>query len=179
MFAVSARAADDDDAEVTAALDEAAKTAAEAGIKLPGFKNTPKIEVSQDAAESADDEDKPKVVKTGEIKELPAWVPKVPGFVAKPGGSNVVTTAMETGTLSGTSSEKAADLAAAWKAAAEKAELNVSRSSVNSDLVVTECLSVSSRTNPDQEAELTARSEKGVKGTAVTVKYSMPVPPKE
>jgi hypothetical protein len=125
---------DDEDKTLKQAMEDAQKTAAKAGIKVPDAAKQLPVDLSEDEKESKA-EDKKLLVHspavTLPLTKLPDWIPPVPDFQADPNAKRKQENGVESGKLTGVSSAAAEAIAEAWHEAATKTKVSFGRTDSN------------------------------------------------
>jgi hypothetical protein len=183
-----AASAEDVDAEVNKAVENAKKAMEKSGVQMPDIKklmddaeaedtDAPKKKTAADTVKT-DDKSQPAATPAPKPKALaamPDWVPAVRGFKANGPGEIVVEDNVETGTMKGTSKLPPDEISAAWHdAAAGKFSISISNASINGDVTVT--VHLTDTKDSTREARLVIeRAEKATIDT-ITVSYIITTP---
>jgi len=180
VAAFSARAQDDMDPDMKAALEEAKKAAAEgAKTQSPAMKKM--MEDAKKQAEKADEEaatpTPAPATKPLPLKALPDWIPPVPGFKPSSGATHWTEAGMEKGRMTGTVPGAPRDVTDKYHdmvKAANKLNVTVNDVTINGALTMTVFLT--NREGPEQKLELTLKPSPDGKSSLATFEYSSALP---
>src|SRR5258708_232914 len=116
---------DEDEKTLKQAMEDAQKTAAKAGIKVPDAAKQLPVDLDEEDKDSAPAEKKSVVhspAVTLPLTKLPDWIPAVPDFQPAPNAKKKQEDGVETGKMTGVSTAAPEAIADAWHEASTKAK---------------------------------------------------------
>jgi hypothetical protein len=125
---------DDDEKTMKQAMEDAQKSAAKAGIKVPDAAKQLPADFDDDDKDSAPSEKKSVVnspAVTLPLTKLPDWIPAIPDFQPDPNAKKKQEVGIETGKMTGISSAAPEAIADAWHEASTKAKVSFGRTDSN------------------------------------------------
>lgn len=125
---------DDDEKTLKQAMEDAQKSAAKAGIKVPDASKQLPADFDDEDKDSAPSEKKSVVnspAVTLPLTKLPDWIPAVPDFQPDPNAKKKQEVGIESGKMTGVSSATPEVIADAWHEASTRAKVSFGRTDSN------------------------------------------------